>query len=256
MLTYSLFSGSARSNPKGYAWDDYDDQTNQPDLGATGIGVASSTGEGIDSSVKVRSKNNRHSRPLQASTTNPNGTMPDKDRETRTRDRFRQRSSTKASVDSGSSKNRSRQQPSQKVMLSKALQRANLAVQLDKQQNFEGARESYAEACELLEQVLQRTHADDDKRKLEAIVSTHPYSPVPEHLTSAKHVPNLKDGSGKPTPAGSPSWTRCSSTATMLFLAHLNLHSRPTTKSPFPAPQTLPSKSTMIKRYPLLRQQQ
>lgn len=55
-------------------------------------------------------------------------------------------------------------------MLSKALQKANTAVQLDNAQNFEGARASYLEACELLQQVLQKTSSEDDRRKLEAIV--------------------------------------------------------------------------------------
>lgn len=64
---------------------------------------------------------------------------------------------------------------SQKAMLSRALQKANTAVQLDNAQNFEGARQAYAEACDLLQQVLQRTTADEDKRKLEAIVSQHPF---------------------------------------------------------------------------------
>jgi hypothetical protein len=62
--------------------------------------------------------------------------------------------------------------PSQKAMLSRALQKANTAVQLDNAQNFVGAREAYAEACNLLHQVLLRTSGDDDQRKLEAIVST------------------------------------------------------------------------------------
>jgi chemotaxis regulatin CheY-phosphate phosphatase CheZ len=55
-------------------------------------------------------------------------------------------------------------------MLHRALQKANTAVQLDNAQNFKGAREAYAEACDLLQQVLQKTTADEDKRKLEAIV--------------------------------------------------------------------------------------
>lgn len=61
--------------------------------------------------------------------------------------------------------------PSQKAMLSRALQKANNAVQLDNNQDFTGARQAYAEACDLLHQVLQRTSADEDKRKLDAIVS-------------------------------------------------------------------------------------
>ncbi|KAG4263521.1 hypothetical protein FPRO04_05374 [Fusarium proliferatum] len=63
--------------------------------------------------------------------------------------------------------------PSQKAMLHRALQKANTAVQLDNAQNFKGAREAYAEACDLLQQVLQKTTADEDKRKLEAIRRTY-----------------------------------------------------------------------------------
>ena len=61
--------------------------------------------------------------------------------------------------------------PSQKAMLSKALAKANTAVQLDNAQNFEGARRAYAEACAVLQQVLLRTSGEEDRRKLEAIVS-------------------------------------------------------------------------------------
>ncbi|XWW93252.1 hypothetical protein V2A60_001184 [Cordyceps javanica] len=63
--------------------------------------------------------------------------------------------------------------PSQKAMLSRALQKANTAVQLDNAQNLEGARIAYSEACELLQQVLRRTSGDEDKRKLEAIRQTY-----------------------------------------------------------------------------------
>lgn len=61
-------------------------------------------------------------------------------------------------------------------MLSRALEKANTAVQLDNAQNLEGARLAYAEACELLQQVLHRTTGDEDKLKLEAIVCLHPSS--------------------------------------------------------------------------------
>jgi hypothetical protein len=61
--------------------------------------------------------------------------------------------------------------PSQKAILSQALQNANTAVQLDSAQNFEGARRAYSEACDLLQQVLLRTTGEDEKGKLEAIVS-------------------------------------------------------------------------------------
>jgi MIT (microtubule interacting and transport) domain len=60
--------------------------------------------------------------------------------------------------------------PSQKTMLSNALQKANTAVLLDNAQNFEGAMDAYADACDLLQQVMQGSTADEDKRKLEAIV--------------------------------------------------------------------------------------
>lgn len=55
-------------------------------------------------------------------------------------------------------------------MLSKALQKANTAVQLDNAQNTEGARSAYSEACVLLQQVLLRTAGEEDRKKLEAIV--------------------------------------------------------------------------------------
>ncbi|KAF4976443.1 hypothetical protein FZEAL_6881 [Fusarium zealandicum] len=72
-----------------------------------------------------------------------------------------------------SDKDRGNKPASQKAMLSRALQKANTAVQLDNAQNFEGAREAYAEACNLLQQVLQKTSGDEDKRKLEAIRRTY-----------------------------------------------------------------------------------
>lgn len=87
----------------------------------------------------------------------------------------RNRSNTaKGSTDtSGSSRSKDKSnKPSQKAMLSRALQKANTAVQLDNAQNLDGARQSYAEACDLLQQVLNKTAGDEDKRKLEAIVSS------------------------------------------------------------------------------------
>ncbi|KAK8147234.1 hypothetical protein G3M48_001956 [Beauveria asiatica] len=79
--------------------------------------------------------------------------------------------------------------PSQKAMLSCALQKANTAVQLDNAQNLEGARTAYAEACDLLQQVLRRTSGDEDKRKLEAIRQT--YSSRIEELDQIESMPNL-----------------------------------------------------------------
>lgn len=72
---------------------------------------------------------------------------------------------------SSKSKERSPKPSSSKAMLSKALQKANTAVLLDNAQNFEGAVQAYSEACTLLTQVMMRSSGNDDKRKLEAIVS-------------------------------------------------------------------------------------
>jgi hypothetical protein len=90
--------------------------------------------------------------------------------ESRSRGHSRNRSQAgKGSAGTGSSRNS--KQPSQKAMLSKALQKANTAVLLDNAQNFEGAMQAYSEACALLQQVMLRSSGDEDKRKLEAIVS-------------------------------------------------------------------------------------
>lgn len=64
---------------------------------------------------------------------------------------------------------------SQKAMLSRALQKANHAVLLDNAQNFEGAIEAYEDACHLLTQVMSRSSTEEDKRKLEAVVSEVAY---------------------------------------------------------------------------------
>jgi hypothetical protein len=89
----------------------------------------------------------------------------------RSRGHSRNRSqAAKGSAGTGSS-TRSSKQPSQKAMLSKALQKANTAVLLDNAQNIEGAVQAYSEACTLLQQVMLRSSGDDDRRKLETIVS-------------------------------------------------------------------------------------
>lgn len=66
---------------------------------------------------------------------------------------------------------KSRKEPSQKAMLSKALQKANHAVLLDNAQNFEGAMKAYGDACALLQKVMLRSSGDEDRKKLEAVVS-------------------------------------------------------------------------------------
>ena len=60
--------------------------------------------------------------------------------------------------------------PSQKAMLSKALAKAKHAVLLDNAQNFEGAMSAYGDACALLQQVMNRSSGEDDRKKLEAVV--------------------------------------------------------------------------------------
>ena len=64
------------------------------------------------------------------------------------------------------------------AMLSKALQKANHAVLLDNAQNFEGAMEAYADACNLLSQVMTRSSTEEDQRKLDNVVSR----PNPDQL--------------------------------------------------------------------------
>lgn len=80
--------------------------------------------------------------------------------------------------------------PSQKVMLSKALEKANTAVQLDNAQNFEGAMEAYSDACRLLQQVMSGSTGDDDKQKLENIVRAGlpPCSGRPDVKFSGQHT--------------------------------------------------------------------
>ncbi|KAI2640185.1 hypothetical protein GGS21DRAFT_537886 [Xylaria nigripes] len=58
-------------------------------------------------------------------------------------------------------------------MLSRALNKANTAVQLDNAQNYGAARDAYIDACELLQQVTARTNGEDDRKKLEAIRRTY-----------------------------------------------------------------------------------
>ncbi|PWY68061.1 hypothetical protein BO70DRAFT_300779 [Aspergillus heteromorphus CBS 117.55] len=63
---------------------------------------------------------------------------------------------------------------SQKVMLSKALQKANTAVLLDNAANFEGAMEAYNDACQLLQLVMLRSDGgEDEKLKLQEIRDTY-----------------------------------------------------------------------------------
>ena len=55
-------------------------------------------------------------------------------------------------------------------MLARALQKANTAVILDNEQNWEGAVAAYSEACHLLQEVTERSSGEEELRKLNAIV--------------------------------------------------------------------------------------
>lgn len=72
---------------------------------------------------------------------------------------------------SDAARQKDRREQDKKTMLSKALQKAHTAVLLDNAQNFEGAIEAYSDACRLLQQVLLRSTGEEDRRKLDAIVS-------------------------------------------------------------------------------------
>ena len=70
-------------------------------------------------------------------------------------------------------KGRGHRSPTQKTMLSRALAKANTAVLLDNAQNIEGAIEAYAEACDLLQEVMMRSSDSEDRKKLSAIRTTY-----------------------------------------------------------------------------------
>ncbi|MCJ1310848.1 hypothetical protein MMC25_004515 [Agyrium rufum] len=97
--------------------------------------------------------------------------------------------SSTSSLQSPQDPNRRRRAPSQKAMLSRALQKANHAVQLDNAQNFEGAMDAYGDACDLLTQVMLRSSGDDDRKKLEAIRNTYK-NRIDELQTN--EIPSLK----------------------------------------------------------------
>ncbi|PHH77163.1 hypothetical protein CDD82_3639 [Ophiocordyceps australis] len=98
----------------------------------------------------------------------PDTMMPSEQRQRAVPPRGHSRSrSGKSSADSTMSAGG--KQGSHKAMLSRALQKANTAVQLDNAHNFEGARLAYVEACDLLHQILDATTGPDDKKKLAKI---------------------------------------------------------------------------------------
>lgn len=158
--TAGLLSAAVRSTIPDYfsAWD-----SNPRDFSQQKISPSQSRSAGIDPS------------PVSGPTNPSNGTVRPVGREavvadSESRGHSRNRSG-KGSGGTGSSRNS--KQPSQKAMLSKALQKANTAVLLDNAQNFDGAMQAYSEACSLLQQVMLRSSGDEDKRKLEAIRNTY-----------------------------------------------------------------------------------
>ncbi|KAH9898768.1 hypothetical protein F4778DRAFT_782875 [Xylariomycetidae sp. FL2044] len=63
--------------------------------------------------------------------------------------------------------------PSPKAKLSSALAKASTAVQLDNAQYHDGARRYYAEAVDLLEQVIAKATNERDRTKLSDIRRTY-----------------------------------------------------------------------------------
>ncbi|KPI37396.1 uncharacterized protein AB675_10346 [Cyphellophora attinorum] len=78
-----------------------------------------------------------------------------------------------ASMAAEPKRSRGHRSPTQKTMLSRALAKANTAVLLDNSSKIDGAIEAYAEACELLQQVMARSSDMDDRKKLSAIRKTY-----------------------------------------------------------------------------------
>jgi hypothetical protein len=91
------------------------------------------------------------------------------------KDHHRSESNTSARLEDNAQgtppRSREKRERDKKTMLSRALQKANTAVLLDNAQNFEGAMEAYEDACKLLQQVMIRSSQEEDRRKLDAIVS-------------------------------------------------------------------------------------
>ena len=76
-----------------------------------------------------------------------------------------------ASMTGGKDRTQQHRAFSRKMIVSKALEKANTAVRLDNVSNLEGAIVAYTDACELLQQVTLHSGGDDEKHKLEEIVS-------------------------------------------------------------------------------------
>ena len=60
-----------------------------------------------------------------------------------------------------------------KKILSRALQKADIAIRLDASRNFDGALEAYGDTCRLLLQVIDRVSGPEDWRKLDSTRATY-----------------------------------------------------------------------------------
>ena len=95
----------------------------------------------------------------------------------------------------GAERPQKRKAPSQKAMLSKALEKAHHAVTLDQNSNFEGAMHAYQEACSLLRRVMTRSSGVEDRLKLDAVVSEAVREATLSSLLNLLSVIHTKPGS-------------------------------------------------------------
>jgi hypothetical protein len=76
-----------------------------------------------------------------------------------------------SSLDGNVQRTKSGGSKQKKSMLSRALKRANDAVGLDNAQDYAGAVKAYEEACESLKEVMRHSSNNEDREKLQQIVS-------------------------------------------------------------------------------------
>ncbi|OAX83821.1 hypothetical protein ACJ72_01822 [Emergomyces africanus] len=105
--------------------------------------------------------------------------------------------------------------PSQKTMLSKALQKANAAVLLDNATNYEGAIDAYTDACQLLQHVMHHSDGNDEKQKLEEIRNTYTCRinelrriGLSSQRTVGKALPDPPQGAESPSDVAFPSYPK------------------------------------------------
>ena len=69
------------------------------------------------------------------------------------------------------SRPRTAEEKEKRVLLNKALQEANSAVELDHTQQYAVAKTAYKQACALMGTVIMRSSMEEDRRTLDSIVS-------------------------------------------------------------------------------------